>query len=89
VSVSFSTSATATFVWQVVPAFDLVLPIRMLYVANEGWNPVVEFGGLVNLSKVSPSKVTPLTVVEPTEKQKRDAFRRAGLEYRGDVWIVR
>lgn len=58
-AVSFSTSVTATAVFQVTPAFSFFMPIRMLYVSGVGWNPVVEAGFVLNLKKLPKSTVGP------------------------------
>jgi len=54
-SVNFSTSFVATAIYQLTPAFSLILPIRMLYVSGVGWNPVAEAGVVINLGKL-PAK---------------------------------
>lgn len=78
ITVSFSTSATVTMLFQVSPAFSLIAPVRMLYVPNAGWNPVAEFGGLINLGKLPAANVTPLTST-PTAKQMRAVMKRLHL----------
>lgn len=56
INVSFSTSATATMVWRFSQPVSFILPIRMLYVQGAGWNPVVEAGFVINLSKLPKAK---------------------------------
>ena len=55
-SVSFSTSATGTFVYQLSRMFSLMVPIRMLYVTGIGWNPVAEAGVIINLKNLPKAK---------------------------------
>lgn len=51
-TVNFSSSLVITTLYQATPAISLVLPIRGVYIANIGWNPEVEFGIVVNFSKL-------------------------------------
>jgi hypothetical protein len=52
ITVSFSSSFVVTAVYQVTPAFSLMVPLRMLYINGIGWNPVVEAGVIINLKKL-------------------------------------
>ena len=56
INVSLSTSFVATPLIQVSPLFSLMFPVRMLYVKDCGWNPVVEAGFVVNLDKLKAKK---------------------------------
>jgi hypothetical protein len=56
VTVSFSTSITATAVYQLTPAFSAIVPVRMLYVSGIGWNPVLEAGIVINLKNLPKAK---------------------------------
>src|ERR1035441_5817794 len=56
ITVSLSTSATATAILQVSRLFAFAVPVRMLYEAGIGWNPVVEAGFIINLQKLPPKK---------------------------------
>jgi len=51
-TVNFASSIVLTPLYQVSPAVSLILPVRGIYVSNVGWNPVVEFGVVFNLSKL-------------------------------------
>jgi len=56
ISVSLSTSATATLVYQFSPLFSFAMPVRMLYESGIGWNPVIEAGFVINLQKLPAKK---------------------------------
>ena len=55
IAVSFSTSVTTTTVVQLTPAISFVVPIRLLYIAPVGWNPIGEAGFLFNLKQLPKS----------------------------------
>ena len=57
VSVNFSSSITTTVVYQFKPAISFMVPIRLLYVDKQGWNPVFEAGVIVNLLKLPKPKI--------------------------------
>ena len=52
IHLSLSSSFVATAVYQVTPRFSALTPFRMLYISGIGWNPVVEAGVVINLSKL-------------------------------------
>ena len=56
ISVSFSGSFVATAIYQVSPAFSLMAPVRMVYIAGIGWNPIAEAGVVINLSRLPKAK---------------------------------
>lgn len=60
-SINFSSSIILTTVYQISPAFSLVLPLRLLYVDGSNtqskWNPIVEAGFAINLNSLAKSKV--------------------------------
>jgi hypothetical protein len=59
--VNFSTSFVATGLYQASPAVSVIVPVRMLYIANAGWNPVLEAGIVINLGKLpAPASVKAL-----------------------------
>ena len=54
ITVSATGSFVATCLYRVNSWMNVVVPIRMLYVGNVGWNPVVQAGVSFNLSKLPP-----------------------------------
>ena len=56
INVNFSSSFVATAVYQITPVFSFVLPVRMVYITNAGWNPILEAGVLVNLKNLKGKK---------------------------------
>ena len=56
INVNFSTSFVATGIYQVTPAFSLIVPLRMLYVTGIGWNPIAEAGIVINLKNLPKGK---------------------------------
>ena len=55
-SVNLSSSIVVTPYYQLNPAISLVFPIRGVYIKNVGWNPELEFGVVINLSKLPKAK---------------------------------
>lgn len=55
-NVSFSSSLVVTPVVQLTPAFSFIAPVRMLYMAGIGWNPVLEGGFEINLKNLPGKK---------------------------------
>jgi hypothetical protein len=55
IAVSATGSFVATCLYRVNSWMNVVVPIRMLYVSNVGWNPVVQAGVSFNLSKLPPA----------------------------------
>ena len=56
IDINFSSSFVATGLYQVTPAFSLIVPVRMLYVSGIGWNPIAEAGIVINLKKLPKVK---------------------------------
>ena len=56
INVNFSSSFVATAVYQITPVFSFLLPVRMLYIAGIGWNPIVEAGVIINLKNLPKAK---------------------------------
>ena len=56
ISVSLSSSFVVTPVYQASQVLSLIAPVRMLYVSGIGWNPVVELGAVINVSKLPKAK---------------------------------
>ncbi|HEX3743245.1 MAG TPA: hypothetical protein VHW09_04935 [Bryobacteraceae bacterium] len=55
-NVNFSSSFVATAIYQITPVFSFIVPVRMLYVAGVGWNPIAEAGILINLKNLPKAK---------------------------------
>jgi len=56
IDINFSTSFVATGIFQVTPAFSLIVPVRMLYMSGIGWNPIAEAGIVINLKNLPKTK---------------------------------
>jgi len=56
VNIDFSTSFVLTPVYQVSKAFSIIAPVRALYVAGVGWNPILEAGVVINLASLPAKK---------------------------------
>jgi hypothetical protein len=56
ISIDFSSSFVATALFQITPAFSLIVPVRMLYVSGIGWNPIAEAGIVINLKNLPKAK---------------------------------
>jgi len=55
-NINFSSSFVATGIYQVTPVFSFIVPVRMLYIAGVGWNPIAEAGVLINLKNLPKAK---------------------------------
>ena len=55
-NISFSSSFVATGIYQITPVFSFIVPVRMLYIAGIGWNPIAEAGVLINLKNLPRAK---------------------------------
>jgi hypothetical protein len=55
-NINFSSSFVATTIYQISPVFSLIVPVRMLYIAGIGWNPIAEAGILINLKNLPKAK---------------------------------
>jgi hypothetical protein len=55
-SVSLSGSFVVTALYQVNPVISVITPLRMLRVADSGWNPVLESGIVINLKNLPKAK---------------------------------
>lgn len=82
ISVSISTSFTLTGTYQFSSLFSLIVPLRMLYISGIGWNPVGEFGFVLN-TKNLPKATT--SAGRPTLAQMRKVMKRAVPEHVKDV----
>lgn len=60
INISLSTSSTVTPLIQFNQTFSAILPLRMLYIDKIGWNPVAEFGIVLNLSQLPKAAGVPL-----------------------------
>lgn len=56
IDINFSSSFVATGLYQINPAFSLIVPLRMLYVSGVGWNPIAEAGIVINLKNLPKAK---------------------------------
>ena len=56
ISISFSSSFVATALYQMTPAFSLIVPVRMLYISGVGCNPIAEAGVVINLKNLPKAK---------------------------------
>jgi len=56
INVNFSSSFVATVVYQITPVLSFILPVRMVYITNAGWSPILEAGVLINLKSVKAKK---------------------------------
>ena len=56
ITVSATGSFVATTVYKVNNFMSVVVPIRMLYVQNVGWNPVIQVGVSFNLKNLPAAK---------------------------------
>jgi hypothetical protein len=57
ITVSATGSFVATFLYRINKYISIVAPVRMLYVSNVGWNPVIQCGVALNLKNL-PAAVT-------------------------------
>jgi hypothetical protein len=56
IQISATGSFVATAIYHANSWLSVVVPVRMLYVQNVGWNPVLQAGISFNLSKLPPPK---------------------------------
>jgi hypothetical protein len=56
INVNFSSSFVATAIYQITPAFSIMVPVRMLYITGIGWNPIAEAGIVINLKNLPKAK---------------------------------
>jgi hypothetical protein len=56
IDINFSSSFVATAIYQISPVFSFIVPVRMLYIAGIGWNPIAEAGIVINLRNLPKAK---------------------------------
>jgi hypothetical protein len=56
ISINFSSSFVATAIYQITPALSFIVPLRMLYIAGVGWNPIAQAGVVINLGNLPKAK---------------------------------
>jgi hypothetical protein len=56
IDINFSSSFVATGLYQLSPAFSVIVPVRMLYISGIGWNPIAEAGIVINLKNLPKVK---------------------------------
>lgn len=67
-TVNFSSSVVLTTLYQLSPAWSLMLPVRGVYVNNVGWNPEIDFGVQLNLGYLSAKAKAAATAKAATKR---------------------